>query len=478
MNIKYTLLILLSSLGLVMFGQGYDIEIKVKGFEEDTAYLAYHLAEKQYMQDTVAVKNGKIIFKGDKKLEPGIYLVVLPPENNYFEMVIPEGDQEFTMQTTVKDYSDNMKVSGSIDNEKFYINQQEVNKMSALIAPLQEQLNAAGDDAELKAGLEEQLRDLYAKLNSNRKDFAKQNPGLLYSKVIQSMQEPEIPEAPADVEDAQAWRYHYYKKHFFDNVDFSERGLIRTPVFRQRFMRYIEKVVSPHYDSLKLETTRLIEYSRKDSFVFRYMAVELINHYAKSKIMCHDAVYVNLVDLVYRSGDAWWADEEQVKKMADRAERLRHTMCGTITPPVVMTDTEGNTQPLYSVEAPYTVLYFWDYDCGHCRKVTPALAKWYAGADQKNVKVYTVSINGDIEIWKKKLAEYGLSDVPAINVQDHARKTNFGYYYDLQSTPRIFLLDKNKNILAKQISVETLEEILNSRLGKELEEAEKEVNDD
>jgi thiol-disulfide isomerase/thioredoxin len=278
-----------------------------------------------------------------------------------------------------------------------------------------------------------------------------------------------VPDAPKGVENAEAWRYHYYKKHYFDKVDFGDAGLIRSPVFKPKFMRYIEKVASPHYDSLKLESTRLVEYARADSMVFQYVTIELLNHFVNSKIMCHDAIYVQLVDLVYSSGDAWWADEEQVKKMTDRANALRHTMCGNITPPITMLNTENERKSLYSLDKNYTVLYFWDYDCGHCKKVTPALSEWFAGADHSKIDLMTVSINGDVAIWKERLAKYGLDTLPAVNVQDHKRETGFGYYYDLRSTPRIFLLDEEKHILAKQISVETLDDILNRMMKDKLE---------
>lgn len=472
MNIKYYVLLLLCSLSLSLFGQGYQIEVKVKGFEEDTAYLAYHLADKQFMKDTVSVKGGKIVFKGEEALEPGIYLVVLPPENNFFEVVVTEEDQKFSMQTVLNDFTNNMKVSGSRENELFYQNSKDINRVSAKLQPIQKQVAEAEEGSEEKKKLQEELSALYEELNEIRSNFAQKYPDLLFSKVISCMQEPEVPEVPSEVEKPDTWRYFYYKKHYFDQVDFSERGLIRSPVFRQKFMRYIEKIASPHYDSLKLEATRLVEYARADSMVFQYVTIEVLNHFANSKIMCHDAIYVHLVDMVYRNGDAWWADEEQVKKMTDRANALRHTMCGNIAPPINMLDVNDERRSLYALGKDFTVLYFWDYDCGHCKKVTPKLAEWYAGADHSKIDLMAVSINGDLEVWKERLAKYGLDTLPAVNVQDHKRETGFGYYYDLRSTPRIFLLDKEKKILAKQISVESLDDILTRMMKEELDKAE------
>ncbi|MFK7971817.1 MAG: TlpA family protein disulfide reductase, partial [Bacteroidia bacterium] len=79
------------------------------------------------------------------------------------------------------------------------------------------------------------------------------------------------------------------------------------------------------------------------------------------------------------------------------------------------------------------------------------------------VTLVTVSINGDLEVWKEKLGEYGF-DKHGLNLQDHARATGFDDKYDLSSTPRLFILDKDKKILAKQIAYDQMEEILDRYL--------------
>jgi hypothetical protein len=63
-----------------------------------------------------------------------------------------------------------------------------------------------------------------------------------------------------------------------------------------------------------------------------------------------------------------------------------------------------------------------------------------------------------VEDWKKKVIEYGIAD--GVNLQDHYRKSGFDKLYDLRSTPRLLLLDKDKKILAKYISVDQMENLL------------------
>jgi hypothetical protein len=51
-------------------------------------------------------------------------------------------------------------------------------------------------------------------------------------------------------------------------------------------------------------------------------------------------------------------------------------------------------------------------------------------------------------------------------VADFERKFNLLSAYDVNSYPQFYLLDKEKNILAKKIDVEVLKQLLDSRLGR------------
>ena len=56
---------------------------------------------------------------------------------------------------------------------------------------------------------------------------------------------------------------------------------------------------------------------------------------------------------------------------------------------------------LYDVKAPFTILYFWDYDCGHCKKATPILRDIYNKYKERGLQVYAVGTEPNVEPWKK-----------------------------------------------------------------------------
>ncbi len=433
--------------------------MEIKNFQGKQAFLANYLGDKQYIKDTLEVVNGKTSFKADTLLPGGMYLVVLPPSNSYFELIIDK-DQQFSITTDTTDFVSNMIINGSKENELFYGDLTFIRDQRAKATALQEKIKAVGDDNTQTASLREELKGLDKVVKDHRKKLIEENPDFLYAKVLTSIKEPEVPEAPVDefgVKDS-LFPFRYYRAHFFDNVDFHDERMLRTPVFYSKVLRYLEQLTYKHPDSINVSIDYIISKAEKNKEVFKFLVGNLFNKYVNSKIMGMDGVYVHIIEQYYLSGKAFWADEAQLKKMEERALALTPTLIGREAPNFRVQNAQEEFIHLHDVNTKYTVLYFWDYDCGHYKKVTPKLLELFSDKlDQEKVTLFSVSINGSVDTWKEKIEEY---DMAGIATQDHYRKSGFDDMYDISSIPRIFLLDKKKNIVAKQISVEQLGDLL------------------
>jgi thiol-disulfide isomerase/thioredoxin len=123
-----------------------------------------------------------------------------------------------------------------------------------------------------------------------------------------------------------------------------------------------------------------------------------------------------------------------------------------------MTDMEGNQHSLHDIDADMTVLYFWDSDCGHCKEVTPKLGDLYDKYKDKGMEVYAVNIEQKQKGWKNFVDKHDLHDW--INVQDPNHTTRFRIYYDIYSTPVVYVLDENKEIIAKWLGAEQIPDFI------------------
>ncbi len=433
--------------------QGYHIRVKVKYFPDSVCLLAYHYGNQKYAKDTVEVQNKTLCeFKGKKPLEPGVYLVVMPPKNTYFEFLVTEKEQHFSLETDSTDFIRHMKVKGSKENQIFYDYVRFVTPKRQRLHALQQQLQ--GKTGEDSVKIMEQIQKINEEIKNYHAQLKKKYPNAFWTKILALMEEPEVPK---DLSPEAA--YYYYRAHYFDNIDFSDRRLLRTPVFHSRVMNYITQWTPMVADSIIKAVDYILSLAEADSEVFKYWLVNLLNHFAKSKVMGMDAVYAHIVLNYYAKGKAPWVDSTQLVRMVDKATRLQFCLIGKTAQNIYLPDSTGKYYALYDVvdTSRYTILYIWDPDCGHCKRETPKLLKLYEKYKDKGISVYAVYGGAETEKWKKYIRTHKL---PWINVHDPKHESYYRYFYDVVATPTIYLIDNQRKIVAKRLDVEQLDKYI------------------
>jgi thiol-disulfide isomerase/thioredoxin len=139
-----------------------------------------------------------------------------------------------------------------------------------------------------------------------------------------------------------------------------------------------------------------------------------------------------------------------------------------------LVDTSGKARSLYSVSADYTVVVFWDVHCGKCREEIPRMDTIYQNKwSKQNIKVYAVMVNEEsAKEWPAFIREHApgwfhVHQTAAMKAEEEkAGKPNFRQLYDMRSTPTLFLLDKDKRIVAKNIGLNDLDNLLEEKLKK------------
>ncbi len=441
----------------------YEIKVQITGVKDSMCYLANYFGDKQYIQDSIAANaNGQFTFKGEEKLPGGIYLIVMP-EKRYFEVIVDE-DQTFEMKTKYDDPINSMQVTGSDDNTEFYQYLRFVAQKGKEVEPLKVKYESSADENE-KEKLKEQINVIDKEVIQYRQKYIAKSPDKLLSQLFKITMEVEIPEAPLNPDGSKdsTFAYKYYKEHFFDNMNLKDNRLVRTPVFHPKIEQYMTKLTPQIPDSIIVSADHIIGQLDPKSENFKYVIWWVTNHYETSKYMGMDAVFVHMAKNYYQPEIAYWVDEAQLFKIQDRAKVLEPILLGKQVKNLSLIDTSGVYQSLYNVKKPYTILYFWDPDCGHCKKVTPLVKQLYEKEKGRGVEVFAVCTEVEMDKWRAYIKENNLE---WINVADPDLKNNFRYEFDITSTPQIFLLDKEKKIIAKKIEVETLENILEKELEK------------
>ena len=465
-NLRYYLLFFQLLLSTILSSNlyasgGYEIKVHINSLKDSTIYLGNHYGEKQYVRDTVKLDHdGWATFKGRDSLPGGIYLIVLPGKT-YFEIIV--NDQKFTIETDTLDYVKDMKVTGSLENKLFNDHQRYIIEKTKATQDIKVRMDANKDNKDSAAILKKLIIDMDKDEKNYRLKIISDYPKTFMAKIIRTMQEPEVPDAPKDdkgnITDS-SFQFRYYKSHYLENVDFGDDRLLRTPIFQNKIKTYTQQLTVPFPDSIIASVDTIIDKSKANKEVFKYCVATLANYYETSNIMGYDKVFVHIAEKYYLSKDAYWADSTLKAKIHERVEKIKPNILGELAHDLAMPDTSLKMHTLYGIKAKYTILVFWDPTCSHCKIEIPKLCQYYDSLKSKGlIEVFAVGIESDMELWKKFIKDNKLD---WINVSDLYNQTNFRSYYDIYSTPVIYLLDEQKHIIAKRLDTEKIRDFISN----------------
>jgi len=450
----FTLSLLLISISTIAQKNSYDIQVKLDNYSDSSLMLVTYYGSSNKIVDTADVlANGKFEFKGNKALVGGMYLVVLK-DKSYFEIIIDK-DQNFSLETDANDMVGKMKIKGSQDNTDFYNLMFFMNKLQEKRSVLEKEFKETEEDPKKHSEIEQKLRDLGKEADDYKYKYMDENPDALFSIILKASKEPEIPTELPMKEDGtldSTYIYRYYRAHFFDNFDFADERLLHTRFYAQKIKKYWTKIIPQVPDTLTKEAIRIIELAKPNKETYKYTIWYFTYAAETSNIMGMDAVFVDLGKKYYLTGEAYWVSDHIIKNMTERINTLDRLLIGKQAGNMIMQNTDFKLVSLHEVEANYTIVLFWDPDCGHCKHEIPRVKKWVDENGEKyGVKVYSVCSDTNVVKWKKSIKDFQIESW--INVDGPRSITpNYHDLYDIISTPTIYLLDDKKNILAKRLS--------------------------
>ena len=459
---------------------GYQIKVKIDGFDQQELYLGYYYGDKQYLKDTAYLSgNGWFYFEGEEKLPGGLYLIVMPPDNKFFQVVISDSeDQWFSLQTDANDAVNKMKIEGSEDNQLFYDYLLYLEKKRPQADKLKAELDALPEGDKKRQKVEARIKALDAEVMDYQQQIITRHPQTMTAAIIKANQPLVPPEFEADENGIKAFRW--LRQHWFDNIDLADERMLRTPVLQQKVDHFVQKMTVQHPDSISAAIDQVLEAMRPAEENFKYFLIHFLNEYAKSKIVGMDAVYVHLGLKYYATGQAPWTEPDQLEKIVDNARKLEPLLIGKKAPDLLMETQDGKQIHLYDFVSPITVLFFWDPDCSHCKKSMPDMVKFAKDYKAKGVGVFAICTK---LVTRDEQGNLSLKEVNKcwdsvkernmdvfFNTVDPYHRSRYKTIYDIRSTPQIYVLDEDKTILSKRIGAEQLPEVIDFILEKKAKE--------
>ncbi|MEY4659311.1 MAG: hypothetical protein RJB36_1077 [Bacteroidota bacterium] len=477
------------------------IRLKVEDQKDTTVFLIKYFGSRLNYADTAQMKNGVVVFDG-KKQKPVIVGLLLPGQK-YFEFVY--NNEEVQLETKGPDFMSNMKIIKSEENKIFIPYVKFISGKKGDANKLAEQRAKLKDTDEEYAKLSASIDAINKEVDDYQKELVALHGEKLVGKIVKMSMDVTVPETPkneqGEIIDSN-FRYKYYFEHYWDNVDFKTDALVNNPIFHNKLEFYFGKnMMIQHWDTIIKYAFKFCDGLDSKSKMFEYSVGWIATTFGKSQIMGMDKVYLYMLNRYFCTTDpatgkspATWVAEDKFEELCKDLKWKLNLVVGAKPYNLILRDTSDTKWlDFYSLKSEYTILYFWDPECGHCKKVTPKLVTLYNQKfKDRNIEVFAVGkgIGKDFESWKKYIRENNLNfiNVAVTNsIYEIAKATpeklvplyvgekgkpttleslNFQTTYDLYSTPRIFVLDKDKKIIAKNLSISQLEDLMDNLQGK------------
>ena len=210
--------------------------------------------------------------------------------------------------------------------------------------------------------------------------------------------------------------------HFWDGIEAFDGPTDDNPVLAAQLDFYFDKMVAPLPDSITLEISRLIEKTENNTDLRDFILWHLLERYRYPEYMSQDQVFVWLYDQYFSQLEIKDLNETNLALIQEKAERLRRLALFNVAPDIKLDDSID----LQSIENNFTVLFFYDHDCDLCQQEMQDLDS--VVAQHPEITKLAIDMNTD--------------DVQVDVLYD---------LYDIETTPLIYVLDRDKRIIAKKI---------------------------
>jgi len=274
-----------------------------------------------------------------------------------------------------------------------------------------------------------------------------------------------LPDIPAALSSPES-RARYLALHYWDNFAFADTTLVHQPdITEQAFVDFI--VILPHTDrTTAAEGIRAMLHSAEaepTGRMYEYF-LELSERYLDdpNSPFRNEEYYIPVTEYILtdsRSGE--W---ERIRPEA-RLGMMRKNRVGGKAVDFAYTLQGGKTERLFSIEAEYTLLYFYNPDCPNCREIAQALkASPTVGGllETGRLAILALYPDEDLDEWRRHAGEIPTTWINAYDKGAVIRETPL---YDLRAIPSLYLLDREKRVILKDTDYGTLAAWLENAVG-------------
>jgi len=458
-HLKYIFLLFFIAIAFVANCQtGYHIKYKVKGLKNGTAYLTVCRGNERIPLDTCTIAYETIEFAKNKEIPIGVYRIIFK-DSLYTEFVYAH--EEVIMENQLPYLRANLKIIKGNQTKIYYEYWDTAREIKDTI----DELISIGNVMYLKNGgvfnydldsMQKRVVNLYGNLNIFTDSLIDKAKGMFITEILKAYL---VPDYNKYLQQPNAFHYKtrlaFLRDHYFDYVNFADTNLLNTEVFFKLTTDYINTFADPQTTENYI---RVIGYvlgkANASKPIYNYILNLLLNTFETSDF---EEVYIYLIENYYIENSC--QSDATHSSLKEKAEAFKKLRIGNVAPDVIMKDISGNDIDLYSLNSSYTLIMFWSDECPHCEAAMPEITKLYNLYRPKGLEIYSVCIDTIRQQWIDGISK---NDMKWIVVSDlKGLSSEYVKAYNVMHTPTFFILNDEKAILARPLTLQNLKEKLN-----------------
>lgn len=269
-----------------------------------------------------------------------------------------------------------------------------------------------------------------------------------------------LPDMPEELTEPNL-RAEYLVMHYWDKFDFTDEDLITKPeVTEQAFVDYINILYYVTFAQAEESLTFTLKQAEQNKNMYLHFASLFDKYYYEpNSPFRNEEFYIPVLNELVAS-KILNKDEKSIYKF--QLDMTKKNRVGNAATDFTYSLKSGESKKMSSIKSEYMILMFSNPDCSTCAEIIEAITKSEIinnvismnNPTRTMLSILNIYIDQDLSDWENN---YHRLPADWINAYDKGATITKQKLYDVKAIPTLYLLDKNKKVILKDTSLDTIE---------------------
>jgi thiol-disulfide isomerase/thioredoxin len=430
------------------------ITCHISSLPDSKVFLASVRGDAYKIIDTAELKNGVCIFSFPDNTQTGMYKIIPETSLSQSRRNVPLksldvifNSENISLKTVYPWLQDSLVILESKENKLYYDFLKQENAMQKKLELLQPLLAQYPYDDDFYGSVIKRYNSLQKDKNSLIQQTCTDHKGSIAASLIAMQKSPFL-----DANLPETERQAFYKQHYFDELDYSDENLIYSNAYTRSLIKYIMLCRDAKLSQAELEkefmraVDVILSRINKNPEVYDFLLNYLMEGFELLKLE-------NVLKYIADNYMNTVCKTENSTTLQRRMEAYSKFTVGQMAPDITIPDRQNQEIKLSAINSSFTLVVFWASWCPGCEELLPKLKKWYV-SKAIDLEIVAVSLDTIGSDWKEAIEKNNYIFLNGCDLKGWNGKAARDYY--LYATPTMFLLDRNRKILAKPLSFDDL----------------------